>query len=141
MQKTTALTILLLITVMIVPSLADDVMAPTIYKPICLSCGGPTPVPTPTPIPASQVEIGFDMPNKIRTNNALSLSGYQISGNPLSPLAGWSWQYRDGSTTKSLNGQTVTITPRVCGTMKVTLKVSDFLTNSYGSCMKSIDVR
>ena len=150
MQKNKVATILtfaiVAIGMLVIPVCADGFMsfddplsAPSIYKPICLSCQKVTPVPTPV-VNYEKVGLGISVgQTTLKSGRSTTLSGYQTSGTPLGPLTSWSWMIQPSSGIGyGASGQNVQITVRSFGRWSITLSVSDPSQNLIGSTTSRI---
>jgi hypothetical protein len=113
----------------------------SLYKPICFSCGNPTPVPTPTPIPATRVNIDFTMPPKVKYNAVFTVNAVQLSGPTVTNDKAWIWQFKSGNIGIAKCGRSITITPKSRGNYVVLLQLRDNEHNTIGDISKSTFIK
>lgn len=120
-------------------SFDDSISAPSIFKPVCLSCQKVTPTPTPV-INYEKVGLGISVGSTtLKSGKSTTLSGYQTSGTPLGPLTSWSWTIQPSSGVGySASGQNVQITVRSFGKWNIILGASDPSQNLIGSTTSRI---
>ena len=94
----------------------------------------PHPIVSPTPEPVVYDFIDLDF-SVVKSGDGVDVSGWQTSGNPVSPLAAWSWQFSNGKQVTGITGASAhkSLSP---GKYTISLTVSDPLTMLNGKVVK-----